>query len=69
MADLHADLLAAHATGDPDALVASYVAAADQQDEIEAVCFFLTNAYVFALEAGHPRTGELRERLAAHGRV
>ena len=69
MSDLHAFLLAAHASGDQDALIAGYTAAADQQDSIDAACFFLTHAYVFALETADPRMSELKSRLAAHGRI
>ena len=71
-ARLDADLLAAHATGDHHALVDLYAAAAaqarDDGDDLRAG-FYLTHAWVFALETGHARQDELRKRLAADGRV
>ena len=42
--------------------------AAIQKGEIDAACFFLTQAYVFALSAGAPQADALRARLQAHGR-
>ena len=72
LAALEAALLAAHARGDCDALVTLYAAAADRMErrgEIDATCFFLTQAFVFALEAGVERTAELNRRLVAYGRA
>ena len=37
-------------------------------NEIDAACFFLTHAYVFALEAGASEAGVLHARLKAQGR-
>jgi hypothetical protein len=68
MNDLHADMLAAHAAGDTDALVTLYSAAARGAADVDAACFFLTHAYVFALERGDARAGPLRAQLVAHGR-
>ncbi|WP_028956324.1 hypothetical protein [Sulfitobacter sp. 20_GPM-1509m] len=68
MTDLNAQLLAAHAAGDHLALVALYAQAADAADDMEAACFFLTQAYVFALEQNAPQIAVLRARLAAEGR-
>ena len=68
MTDLNAQLLAAHAAGDHLALVALYAQAADAADDMEAACFFLTQAYVFALEQNAPQGAALRARLAAEGR-
>lgn len=62
-------LLAAHAAGDHAALVKLYARAADETDDLDAACFYLTHAYIFALELGHPDVDRLHERLAAHGRV
>ena len=61
-------LLEAHDANDAAALVSLYMQAADQTDDIDAVCFYLTHAYVFALERGDKAANALRERLAAHGR-
>jgi len=64
-------LLAAHAAGDTDALVHLYTCAADlaeSHSETDASCFFLTQAFVFALEVGHPQARVLNARLAEQGR-
>lgn len=61
-------LAAAHEAGDLPALVAVYTDAADRAADMDAACFFLTHAYVFALEAGDARAAGLRARLAAAGR-
>ena len=61
-------LLEAHDANDAAALVSLYMQAADQTDDIDAACFYLTHAYVFALERGDKAADALRERLAAHGR-
>ncbi len=68
MTDLNAQLLAAHAAGDHLALVALYAQAADGAADVNAACFFLTQAYVFALEQNAPQVAALRARLAAEGR-
>ncbi|MGJ8626732.1 MAG: hypothetical protein ACSHXB_07210 [Sulfitobacter sp.] len=67
---LNAQLLAAHAAGDIPALIRLYTVAADQveQDDLDAACFYLTHAYVFALESGDATCPALRARLVAHGR-
>lgn len=69
MTDLHARLLAAHAADDRAALVLLYAEAADSVNDIDAACFYLTHAYIFALEQGHPAAADLHARLAAHNRV
>lgn len=66
MNDLNARLLAAHDAGDHRALVALYQQAAAQ--DAEAQGFFLTQAYIFALETGHPDATALRAELVAMGR-
>ena len=51
----------------PDPLVE----AADTEEaagDIDACCFYLTQAYVFALAGGLPEAGRLHARLLAHGR-
>jgi hypothetical protein len=68
---LDAQLLAAHAAGDERALAPLYARAADAAEaagEVDAACFFLTHAYVFALATGAPEAGALHARLLAHGR-
>jgi len=59
----------AHERGDADALVTLYTAAADGTTDIDQACFYLTQAFVFALEAGLPQMHDLNVRLAAHGRA
>lgn len=68
MNDVNARLLAAHENQDKPALVGLYTRAArDAQSEDEAG-FFLTFAYVFALDCGHPDAESLRAELVAMGR-
>ena len=66
MSDLHAALLAAHDAGDHRALVTLYAEAAGQAPA-PAVPFFLTQAWIFALEAGDSRADALEARLKALG--
>lgn len=61
-------VLDAHARGDGVALAGLYTQAADAADSVDATCFYLTHALVFALEAGLPEAATLNARLAAHGR-
>ena len=49
-------------------LVQLYAEAADQAGDVEAECFYLTQAYVFALQTGAPEADSLHARLKAHGR-
>lgn len=69
MTSLQNRLLAAHARGDQPALVALYTEAADSTDVLDAACFYLTHAYIFALELGDPAAEVLFARLKVHGRV
>jgi len=69
--DLDAALLAAHHDQDNTALIALYSQAADQAEnagDTNAACFFLTHAYVFALEEGSANANALHIRLKEHGR-
>jgi len=69
---LDATLIAAHENGDAARLSELYERAANalmRAGDTDAACFFLTQAYVFALEAGAPKTDELKRRLQAHGRI
>ncbi|MFP3383636.1 MULTISPECIES: hypothetical protein [Tritonibacter] len=71
-AALHAAILAAHAQHDLERLVDLYAIAADSKEvegDVDATCFFLTQAFVFALEAGVARAHELNRRLVAYGRA
>ncbi|WP_281972427.1 hypothetical protein [Ruegeria faecimaris] len=65
-------LLEAHDHDDPAALVRYYTIAADECEavqDIDAACFYLTHAFIFALEAGASETDELNHRLVAYGRA
>ena len=66
--DLHSRMLAAHEGPDHAALIALYTEAADSANDLDASCFFLTHAYVFALEAGAAEAKTLHARLKAQGR-
>jgi hypothetical protein len=68
MSGLDAALLAAHAAGDRAALIRLYAQAADAAGDAEAEGFYLTHAYVFALESGAPEAAALHARLKAEGR-
>ncbi|WP_305969815.1 MULTISPECIES: hypothetical protein [unclassified Mameliella] len=61
-------LLAAHAADDRPALVGLYAQAAETVNDLDAACFYLTHAYVFALELGDTRATALHARLKAEGR-
>lgn len=66
--DLDAALLAAHAAGDKRALVGLYARAAEGAGSADAAGFYLTHAYVFALDCGHADARALHARLKAEGR-
>lgn len=64
-------ILAAHAAGDGARLAALYRRAGLsflQAGKTDAGAFYLTNAYIFALEAGDPLADDLHRRLVALGR-
>ena len=61
-------LLDAHARDDRSALVGLYTQAADVANDRDAACFYLTHAYVFALERGDARAPDLHARLKTEGR-
>ncbi|PJI92129.1 hypothetical protein BC777_0973 [Yoonia maricola] len=69
MKTLQDRLLAAHARDDRKALVTLYAEAADNTNNVDAACFYLTHAYIFALELGDPVSEVLYQRLKAEGRV
>ena len=64
---LDARLLAAHDAAALPRLVALYAEAADRAGDETSAAFFLTHAYVYALEAGDARAGALHARLVAMG--
>jgi choline monooxygenase len=66
-ATLDAALLDAHARGDRAALIALYADAADAAMDPTARAFYLTHAYVFALEAGDARAAPSRPDWCADG--
>ncbi len=71
LTQLNERMLAAHAAGDGAALAGLYALAAEHAGaggEAGAAAFFLTHAYVFALEAGAPAAAGFRARLVAMGR-
>lgn len=71
LARLDRELLAAHAAEDFARLVRLYAAAADACEAsgwTDAACFYLTHAYVFALQEGDAAAAALHLRLKAHGR-
>ncbi len=70
-AALDAALIAAHEAGDECRLVALYTCAANDAEaagDTDACCFYLTQAYVFALVSGALEAGRLHARLLARGR-
>lgn len=69
MTPLQDRLLAAHARDDRAALVGLYTEAADTAPDLNAACFYLTHAYIYALEKGDPAADQLYRRLKAQGRV
>lgn len=65
-------LLKAHAEEDTPQLVTLYERAAEDafaRQDTDAACFYLTHAFVFALESGHSAAPELNRRLAERGRA
>ncbi|QBY00722.1 hypothetical protein E2K80_08235 [Rhodophyticola sp. CCM32] len=66
---LDAALLAAHEAGDRAALIRLYMAASEAAETPQAQSFYLTHAYVFALEAGAPEAADLRQRLRDMGAI
>jgi hypothetical protein len=65
-AALDAALLVAHAAGDRRALIGLYAEAAEAAEGV-AAAFYLTQAHVYAFEAGDTRAPVLKARLVAIG--
>ncbi len=61
-------LLNAHERGDKTALVTLYSQAADNANTDDAKYFYMTHAYIFALDTGHPIAQQLRAKLVIAGR-
>ncbi|PWJ18042.1 hypothetical protein [Jannaschia seohaensis] len=68
MTSLNDALLDAHAQGDGPGLVGLYQQAAEQAAP-DAAAFFLTQAWIFALEAGDVRAARIEQALRAQGRA
>ncbi len=70
LAEREASLLAAHEAGDLPVLIRLYAERAREleADDIDAACFYMVNAYVFALELGLPEHEEYFEFLLQHKR-
>ena len=69
--DLDRALIKAHARGDISELIRLYTRAGDASEaigDIDAACFYLTHAYVFALQEGDGAAADLNIRLVEHGR-
>ena len=66
---LHQELLVAHADGDKHRLAELYERAADTADTDAAKYFFLTQAYVFALDCGHKNVSSLGDLLRSANRL
>lgn len=70
--ELDKHLLQAHADNDVPALIRLYHEAAEraeQNQDLDAACFYLTHAFVFALEYGAPEADELNRKLYERGRA
>jgi hypothetical protein len=70
--ELDRQLLEAHSQHDHPALIRLYGIAADQAEaagDEGAACFYLTHAFVFALEYGAPQADALNLRLYEKGRA
>lgn len=70
LSELNQQILDAHAKNDKHALATLYHAAANSfgDNNIDEACFFLTQAYVFALELGLDTAGELHRLLVLYNR-
>jgi len=69
--DLHNRLMSAHDARDLSLLSELYTEAAglaENEGDIDRCCFFLTQAWVFAMDAGDPKAIPLKARLVAYGR-
>ncbi len=69
MNGLNEKLLAAHEREDTHALIGLYETAADQSNDFTERSFFLTHAFVYALEKGDCQADLLHGRLREMGRI
>jgi hypothetical protein len=72
LVELDKQLLQAHADCDVPALIRLYHEAskqAERRQDHDAACFYLTHAFVFALEYGAPEADELNQKLFERGRA
>lgn len=67
-AALDALLLGAHQRDDKSALVGLYRQAAETANDPQAAAFYMTHAYVFALDIGDGQAQDLHATLVAMGR-
>jgi hypothetical protein len=67
-AALDAALIDAHEADDEPRLVSLYTEAAETAGDVDACCFYLTQAYVFALACDAPEATGLHARLLAYRR-
>lgn len=63
---LDAALLEAHRAADKPAIARAYARAAEAMGQ-DAAAFYLTHAYVYALDAGMPEAETYRQALIAAG--
>ena len=68
MTALNDAILEAHDQRDYVALVTLYQRASTETNDMDEACFFATQAYIFALDTGHPNLNELHQFLCAHNR-
>lgn len=68
MNTLDQQLLAAHDDNNLNLLVDLYQQAAAQASDDEAKYFYLTHAYIFALDINHPDAPALKSTLVSAGR-
>lgn len=68
MTSLAQALLDAHEADNRGLLVELYANAADAAKDETAMGFYLTQAFVYALELDHPNCAALRQRLVAMNR-
>ena len=68
---LDRQLIAANLAKDNISLIALYQHAAEiceAKGAVDETCFFLTQAYVFALQEGSSQSRQLKEKLVAYAR-
>ncbi|MFK7856180.1 MAG: hypothetical protein AB8B79_18840 [Granulosicoccus sp.] len=70
--ELEAQLLRAHKLSESSLLANLYTRSADlaeQNNDVDAACFYLTQALIYALEAGLADDEMLVKRLSLYGRI